>query len=141
MLKREIKYEDFEGNEVTEVFYFNISKSELIELEVSTGEGFSAMIEEIIKAKNNAELVSEFKKLVLMAYGEKSEDGKRFVKSDQLREDFKHSAAYDALFMELATDDKAAVAFLSGVLPKDIVGAVDRDKPALPKVAPSPPKS
>lgn len=127
MLKREIKYEDFDGNETSEIVYFNISKPELIELEVMYEQGFGRMLEQIIETKDNKELVSRFKDLVLMAYGQKSEDGKRFIKSDKLREEFSQTAAYQELFMELATDENAAVIFLKGILPKDIV--IEQDKP------------
>jgi hypothetical protein len=134
MLKREIAYEDFNGNQVTDIFYFNISKPELIELEVEYDQGFGAMIQGIIDAKDNKSLIKRFKEIVLMAYGQKSEDGKRFVKSDKLREEFAQTAAYGALFMELATNDNAAVTFLKSVLPKDMVGAFDTAASA-----PSPP--
>jgi hypothetical protein len=139
MLKREIEYEDFNGVKTTDVFYFNISKPELIELEVEYEQGFGKLLEDIVEAKNNKELVKQFKAIVLMAYGQKSEDGKRFIKSDQLREEFSQTAAYNALFMELATDDNAAVVFLQSVLPKDMVGDIDAAKlTALPS-PPTPP--
>lgn len=120
MLKRNITYEDFNGNKATDVFYFNISKQELIKMEVEYPQGFGAMIEAIIEAKDHKTLIKKFEELILLAYGEKSEDGKRFIKTDKLREEFSQTAAYNALFLELATDDKAAVTFLKGVLPKDL---------------------
>lgn len=142
MLKREIKYEDFNGNEVSEIFYFNMSKPELIELEVEYDEGFGQMLERIIETKESKELINIFKRLVLMSYGQKSDDGKRFIKSEELKEAFAQSAAYSALFMELATDDGAAVTFIRGLLPKDMQGEPrDQDKPlvSLPQ-PPVPPK-
>lgn len=134
MLKRAINFEDFEGNATTEIFYFNISEPELIELEVEFDKGFKAMLESIIEAKDHKNIVKRFKEIVLLAYGEKSVDGKRFVKNDRLREEFSQTAAYGALFMELATDDNAAVIFLKGVLPKKLTGA-DFDK-AVAEVSP-----
>lgn len=131
MLKREIAYEDFNGNQVSEVFYFNIAKNELVELEVEFDQGFSSFIQGVIDAKNHKELIKQFKALVLMAYGKKSEDGKRFIKSDQLREEFSQSAAYQTLFMELATNDNAAVIFLQGVLPKDMQGEIQKASEAV----------
>lgn len=125
MLKREIKYEDFNGDEVSEVFYFNISKPELIELEVEHKEGFRKMLEHIIESKDQKELIKTFKELILLAYGQKSEDAKHFVKSEKLREEFSQSAAYNTLFIELATSDNAAITFLKGVLPKDMVKDMD----------------
>ena len=123
MLKREITYEDYNGEKVTEVFYFNLTQSELVELEVSYEGGLEASIKRIIEAKNVQALVQEFKKIILSAYGVRSEDGKRFIKNDQVREEFTQSAAYDALFMELATDDDAASKFITGILPASLVEA------------------
>lgn len=128
MLKREIKYEDFNGNQTSDVFYFNISKSELVELEVEYEQGFAQMLQDIIDAKDNKELVAKFKQIILMAYGEKSPDGKSFIKSEELRNAFSQTAAYQELFMELASDDDAAVAFLSGVLPRDIVKQMNEEQ-------------
>lgn len=126
MLKREIKYTNFDDEEVTETFYFNLSKSELIELEVEREEGMSEWLQAIIETKDHKELIAQFKRLVLLTYGQKSEDGKRFIKNDQLREEFSQTPAYDALFMELALDDGAAVAFIKGIMPKDMAGDLDK---------------
>src|SRR5688572_27492135 len=111
MLKRTIKYENYDGEEVSEEFYFNLSKAELIEMEVEYQEGFTTMIQKVIEAQDRRELVKQFKDLVLRSYGVKSEDGKRFVKSDKLREEFSQTAAYSTLFMELATNDELATVF------------------------------
>ena len=126
MLKREIKFEDFDGNQTSEIFYFNISKPELIELEVEYDQGFGKLLERIVESKNNKDLIAMFKRIVLMAYGQKSEDGKRFIKSDKMREEFVQTAAYNELFMELATDDNSAATFLKAILPKDLVGDIDK---------------
>jgi hypothetical protein len=120
VLKREIKYEDYDGEETSEIAYFNLSKPELIELDVEYGEGFGRVLERVIETKDNKEIIRLFKKIILMAYGKKSDDGKRFIKNDQLREEFSQTAAYSALFMELATDDEVAVKFLTGLLPSDM---------------------
>lgn len=119
MLKREINYEDFDGNQVTDTFYFNLNRTELIELEVEYEGGLQAALQRIIETKDNKKLIEEFKKIILASYGVKSDDGKRFVKSDVLREEFTQTAAFDALFMDLATNDKSASAFIIGILPKD----------------------
>lgn len=131
MLKRQITYTDFNDQEVTEVFYFNISKPELIELEVEYGGGFTQTIQSIIDAEDAKRLVEEFKRIVLLAYGEKSEDGKRFVKNDKLREDFASHAAYIQLYMELATDSDKASEFVNGIMPADLIDGKDQDKPAI----------
>ncbi len=138
MLKREISYENFDGEQVTETIYFNISKPEIIELEVEYEGGFGKMMERIVEAEDAKQLIHEFKRIVLLSYGKKSEDGKRFIKSDELREEFSQSAAYNELFMELATDDKAAAAFIKGILPKDLADAVEEPSTETP-LPPAPP--
>ena len=137
MLKRQITYTDFDDREVTEVFYFNISKPELIDMEVQHEGGYVASIQRIIDANDPKRLVEEFKALILQAYGEKSEDGKKFRKSDALREEFAHHAAYQELWMELATDEKAASEFVLGVLPSDLAAGRDEDKPVV-QTSPAP---
>jgi len=120
MLKRDITYEDFDGESVTESFYFNLTKTELIELEVGYKDGLQAAMQRIVKTSDRQALIAEFQKIILLSYGIKSEDGRRFVKSDQLREEFTQTPAYDSLFMELATDDGAAATFIQGILPKGL---------------------
>jgi hypothetical protein len=126
MFKRDVTYEDFDGDKVTETFYFNLTKTELIELEVEYKGGLKEALERIIKAQDNKMLVAEFKRIVLLAYGIKSDDGKRFVKSDALREEFSQTAAYDALFMELAMDSDSAAAFINGIVPKDFAKEIEK---------------
>jgi hypothetical protein len=121
MLKREITYENFNGEKVSETFYFNLTKSEMLELEVSYYGGLQATIKRIVDAKDNKSLVEEFKKIILLSYGVRSDDGKRFIKNDTVREEFSQTAAFDELFIELATNDQAAVNFIQGVLPRDMV--------------------
>lgn len=149
MLKREIKYEDFDGNKTSEIFYFNLSKPELIELELEVEQGYGKMLTSIIETKNNKALIQKFKELVLMSYGQKSDDGKRFIKTDKLREEFSQTAAYSELFMELATDDNAAVTFLTGILPREMRNEIEKAVPVVteqfaqssPPVAPTPPSN
>lgn len=120
MLKRNITYTNYNEEVVTDVFYFNLSASELIELEASfPGGGLQETLQRLVETKNLEVLVKEFKRIILLAYGQKSEDGLRFVKNDELREAFSQTAAYDALFMELATNDEAAAIFIKGVIPKN----------------------
>ena len=128
MLKRDIKYTNFDDEEVVETFYFNLTKTELLELEVSDKDGFAAMMERIVKTVNKQKLVEEFKKLILLAYGERSEDGKRFIKNDEVREAFSQTAAFDQLFFELATDAELGAAFVVGIVPADIsTGMADEE--------------
>lgn len=117
MLKKTITYTDYNGVERTEDFYFNLNKAELIELELRHADGFEGYLNQLIKADNRDELVDLFKKIILMSYGEKDPSGKRFIKSDELTQAFVQSEAYSELFMELATDDKAAAAFINGIVP------------------------
>lgn len=139
MLKRSIKYTNFNDEEVTGVFYFNLSKSELVELEMSySGAGLQATMQRIIDTRDSEELIKEFKKIILLSYGVKSDDGETFEKSDELRERFQQTAAYQALFMELATDENAASTFIIGIMPKDMQGeATKLVNPLAPP--PSPP--
>lgn len=117
MLKKTIEYTDFLGNKQTEDFYFNLTQTELTEMQLEVEGGFTNYIERISKAQSTPEIVKVFKEMILKAYGQISPDGKRFIKSQVLRDEFESSAAYDALFMELATNDEAAVEFVSGIIP------------------------
>lgn len=118
MLKKTITYTDYNDNERTEDFYFNLSKAEITEMELSTTGGLAEMIQKIVNTQDGPKLVKIFKDLVLAAYGEKSPDGKRFIKSEELREAFSQTEAYSELFMELATNAEAASAFINGIMPK-----------------------
>ena len=120
MLKKTMTYTDYNGVERTEDFYFNLSKAEIMELELGTTGGFAEMITKVVAAKDQAEIIKIFKGLILKAYGEKGADGKRFIKSDAISEAFSQTEAYSQLFMELATDAEAAAAFVNGIVPADV---------------------
>lgn len=120
MLKKTITYEDFNGDMVTEDHFFHISKADLVELEVSHEGGMAAWLQKIVESNNGKDIIEEFKKLLLMSYGKKSADGKRFIKTQELREEFLSSEAYSTLFMELVTDAAAAAAFVNGIVPKNL---------------------
>ena len=120
MLKKTVTYVDYNGVERTEDFYFNLSKAEVAEMELSVEGGFSKMLEEIVRSNDNVRIVELFKQMVLKAYGEKSADGKRFVKSKELSEAFSQTEAYSEIFMELALDEKAAAAFVNGIMPANL---------------------
>ena len=120
MLKKTVTYVDYNGVERTEDFYFNLSKAEVAEMELSVEGGFSKMLEEIVKTKDNVRIMELFKQMVLKAYGEKSADGKRFIKSKELSEAFSQTEAYSEIFMELALDEKAAAAFVNGIMPANL---------------------
>jgi hypothetical protein len=118
MLKKTVTYTDFDGNERTETFYFNLTKAEVTEMELSTEGGLSKMLEKIVAAKDSKRIIEVFKDLVLKAYGEKSPDGKRFVKNQEVRDAFSQTQAYSDIFMELATDDQKAAAFVNAITPQ-----------------------
>ena len=120
MLKKTITYTDYNGVERTEDFYFNLSKAEVTEMELSVEGGFSKMLEEIVKSNDNVRIIELFKEMVLKAYGEKSADGRRFIKSKELSEAFSQTEAYSEIFMELALDEKAAAAFVNGIMPANL---------------------
>ena len=122
MLKKTITYTDYNSVERTEDFYCNLTKAELMEMEIGTTGGMADMIKRIIDAKDAPAIIKIFKELVLKAYGEKSADGKRFVKSEEISNGFAQTEAYSQLFMELATDADAAAAFVNGIIP-NIPGA------------------
>ena len=119
MVKRKITYRDFNDTERTETFLFHLTEMEIAELEMSEDGGYAEMIQRIVDAKEQKEIVKVFKQLILMSYGEKSDDGKRFVKNDALREAFSQTAAFSQMFMELATDADKAGEFVTGIMPKD----------------------
>lgn len=125
MLKKTIKYEDYNGVERNEDFYFNLSEAEIMEMELSVTGGLTEMINKIVTTQDGPAIIKLFKDLVLRAYGEKSADGKRFIKSDELRTAFSQTEAYSILFMELATNSDAAAAFVNGIVPAK-VGKVDK---------------
>lgn len=128
MLKKTITYVDYDGNTRTEDFFFNLSKAELTEMELSTTGGLEAMLNRIIAARDGARIIALFKDLILRSYGEKSLDGKRFIKSKELSDAFSQTEAYVELFMELSTDADKASEFVKGILPAGLAENLP-DKP------------
>lgn len=120
MLKKTVTYETFDGETVTEDFYFNLTKAELSDRQFSVKGGLSALLEQIIKTNDQTKMYNMFKEIILAAYGEKSADGRKFIKSKEISENFTHTEAYSTIFMELLNDADAAAAFVTGILPKDI---------------------
>lgn len=120
MLKKTITYTDYNGTERTEDFYFNLSKAEIMEMEMSTAGGLAEMIQKIVAAQDVSAIIKIFKDLILKSYGEKSANGKHFVKSEELSTAFSQTEAYSQLFMELATDAEAASKFVNGIIPGNV---------------------
>ena len=124
MLKKIITYTDYNGVERTEPFYFNLSKAELMEMELGVTGGMTEMLNKIINAKDGPSLMKTFKEMIMKSYGVKSDDGKRLIKSEELSIAFTQTEAYSVLFMELITDDKAAADFVNGIIPNEIQAEV-----------------
>lgn len=120
MLKKMITYTDYNGVERTEPFYFNLSKAELMEMELGVTGGMTEMLDKIIAAKDAPSLMKTFKEMIMKSYGIKSDDGKRLIKSEELSIAFTQTDAYSVLFMELITDDKAAADFVNAIIPNEI---------------------
>lgn len=120
MLKKTINYVDYNGVERKEDFYFNLSKAEVTEMELSVDGGLSQMIEQLVNAKDNKQIIALFKEIILKAYGEKSADGRRFVKSKELSDAFSQTEAYSELFVELALNEEEAAKFIRGILPANL---------------------
>ena len=135
MLKKTIPYKDYNGVERVEDFYFNLSKAEAMEMELSISGGLTEMIRRIVAAQDTPTIIATFKEIILKAYGEKSPDGRRFIKSEELSKAFSETEAYSILYMELATDANAAAEFVNGIVPKD-VDAPATQETATPVLAP-----
>lgn len=131
MLKKTITYTDYNLVERTEDFWFNLSKAEVMEMEMSTTGGLAETIQRIVQAQDAPAIIKIFKDLVLKAYGVKSPDGKRFIKSEELSTAFSQTEAYSQLFMELATDADAAAKFVNGIIPANMTQKAAENSPAL----------
>lgn len=121
MYKKTVTYEDYNGVQRTEDFYFALSEAELTEMQLGVDGGYAAMIDKIVKAKDTPALIKIFKELLLKSYGIKSDDGRRFIKSEELSREFTQTPAYSDLYMMLATDDKQASAFIKNIMPAKLV--------------------
>lgn len=120
MLKKTITYSDLDGNPVTEDFYFNLSKAEIAELEIRHDGGFTAHLQKIIDSADGGAIIDTFKNIIRSSVGRRSEDGRRFVKSEEITNEFLQTDAYSELFMELVTDAEAAGRFVEGIVPADL---------------------
>lgn len=124
MIKKTITYTDYNNVERTESFYFNLSKAEIMEMEMGTDGGMAETLKKIVDAKDAPAIIRVFKDLVLKAYGVKSDDGRRFIKSKELSDSFAQTEAYSQIFIELATDADAAAKFVNGIVPSDLAQKV-----------------
>lgn len=120
MYKKTVTYEDYKGNTRTEDFYFNLNKAELVELELSTKGGLTVTMDRIIAAQDNPTLFKIFKDLVSKSYGVLSDDGRKFIKNQEVLDDFMQTEAYSIIFSELATNAEAAAEFFNNVIPQNL---------------------
>lgn len=123
MHKEVIKYTDYDGNERSETFYFNLSKAEITEMELSVTGGLSESLKSIVEKKDVPNTIAVIKDLILKSYGVKSPDGKRFMKSKELSEEFSQTEAYSELFMKMLGDSEYAAAFMNSIIPADLAKA------------------
>ncbi len=135
MLKKTIKYTDYNGVERTEDFFFNLTKAEIMDMQMGTIGGLADMIATLVRTQNMPEIIRIFKNIILKAYGEKSSDGKRFMKTgadgQPLSIGFSETEAFSILYMELATDSKAAAKFVNGIVPTDMEISEEKQKEAM----------
>ena len=123
MYKITESYVDYDGNERKEDFYFNFTEAELAKMELSVTGGLTTIIQRAIDAKDVPSLIKIFEDLISKSYGQKSLDGRRFVKSPEILEEFKQTEAYSQIYMRMATDEKAAAEFVNNVMPKKTLNA------------------
>lgn len=128
MIKWKIKYVDYNGDEQEEDFYFNLNKAEIMEMNLAANGAYSEYLQRIVDTRDGKKIAEEYKNLILKSYGEKSPDGRRFVKSVEKTEEFMQTEAYSELYMQLATEAGAAEKFIRGVLPKVDQNPVPEDK-------------
>lgn len=128
MFSKEITYEDYNGGQRTEKFYFNLNESELTEMELEIPGGLSGLIERIVSAQDIPTITKTFKEIILRSYGQKSPDGKRFIKNKELTEEFIQTDAYNKLFMEILQDDTKGSDFIKNVIPKAYAEALEKEE-------------
>lgn len=131
MLKKTVTYTDYNGNERTEDHYFNLNKAELMELEMSVDGGLTTMIKRISSALDGPSIMKVFKDILMKSYGVKSDDGRRFIKSEEISTAFSQTEAYSIIFMELITDADASAKFIEGIIPPDAakeLAKMDKDE-------------
>lgn len=134
MLKKTIKYQDLDGNDLVEDFYFNLTKAELAEMELTTKGGFAESLQAIVDSEDGQLIIDTFKDIIRKSFGVRSEDGKRFMKAPHYFEEFAETDAYSVLFMQLVTDAVASAAFIRGIVPQELATKVPQDKPSLEAV-------
>lgn len=131
MIKKTVTYTDFDGNERTEDFYFHLTEQELTEWELSVDGGLSGVLKRIVNSKDDKQLIAIFKDLLIKSYGVKTPDGRGFIKNKEALDNFIYTQAFSDIYMELATDDKAASDFVNGILPAGLVKEATKEAKVL----------
>lgn len=131
MLVKRINYTDYNGNQRSEDFYFNLNKGEIFNLQFGTEGGLDKAIQKIIQTEDTPKIVKIFQDIILNAYGVKSDDGRRFIKSEELSTEFKQTEAYSELLMELVSDEEKAAAFINALMPKDLAEEAQKQQKLL----------
>lgn len=134
MHKETITYTDYDGVERKETFYFNLSKAEITEMELAVSGGLSESLRIIMEKRDIPRTVSTIKDIILRSVGIKSPDGKRFIKSDEIREEFLQTEAYSELFMKMLSDAEYAAAFMRAIIPADLAKAVEEYEKSHPEI-------
>ena len=127
MIKKTVTYTDFDGNKRTEDFYFHLTEQELTEWELSVDGGLSGVLTRIINSRDDKKLMEIFKDLLIRSYGVKTPDGRGFIKNEEVLNSFKYTQAFSDIYMELATDDKAASEFVNGIIPAHLVKEANKE--------------
>lgn len=125
MLKKTITFKDLDGNDVTEDFYFNLNKAEIAEMELSYDGGLSDYLQKIIQKEDGYAIITSFKDIITKAVGKRSDDGRRFIKSQDIINEFVQTEAYSSMFMDIVTNATSAVDFIKGIVPADMAAKVD----------------
>ena len=138
MLKKTIKYADFNGVEIEEDFFFNLTKAEIMDMELGAMGGLSEMLSTLIKSQNMPEIIKIFREIIIKSCGEKSIDGKRFVKTDNYGRsiglNFSETVAFSNLYMEIIGDSKLAADFVNGIIPADLEIDEEKQKETMKKL-------
>lgn len=136
MLKKTISYTDYNDVKREEDFYFNLTETELAEMQLEVTGGLASMLQAIVKAQDIPTIAKLFKQIILKSYGQKSPDGRRFIKSEELSIEFSQTGAYNVLYMELSQDAEKASEFITGIIPAKYREAVASE--AEPEPEPEP---
>ena len=126
MLKKTITYTDYDGNERSEDFYFNLTKAELMEMDLAEAGGLEEMLTRIISMRDTAKIIAVFKEIIMKSVGIKSPDGRKFIKNQEIRDDFAQTEAFSDLYMELITNVDEATAFVKGIVPADLAAEAEK---------------